>query len=86
MAEQGIRCERKPITTMTWTMRPSPAIAYIIMNTLEKKKVHRPDRRIEIDRRYFLYDRHIPERRSGKNRRWLTEEERAMNDQRHRNR
>ena len=69
-----------PITAVTWIMTVTLALSYIMLNLLEKRKDIQPDRRIENDRRHFSYDRYIPERRSGKNRRWCNEEQGASSD------
>ena len=80
LTKNGIRGERMPITAVTWIMTVTLALTYIMLNSLDKKRGHQPDRRIENDRRHFSYDRHIPERRSGKNRRWCKEEQGATSD------
>ena len=36
----------------------------MLINLLNKKKMIKPDRRLEQDRRHFSYTYHIPERRS----------------------
>ena len=71
-----------PITTVTWIMTLALAVTVIMLNSIEKTKSKQPDRRIENDRRQFSYDRHFPERRSGKNRRMYEEEKTALGNQR----
>jgi hypothetical protein len=58
-----------PITTVTWIMMLSLVVTYILLNIFGNKKMNQPDKRVEIERRYFSYDVHIPERRSGDDRR-----------------
>ena len=59
-----------PITTVTWIMTLSLVGTFILLNILENKKMRKTDQRLEYDRRHFSYDAHIPERRSGDERRW----------------
>ena len=56
-------------TTVTWIMILSLVVTFILLNIFENKKTNQPNKRVEIDRRHFLYDAHIPERRSGGDRR-----------------
>jgi hypothetical protein len=57
------------ITTVTWIMMLSLVVTYILLNIFGNKKMNQPDKRVEIERRHFSYDAHIPERRSGDDRR-----------------
>jgi hypothetical protein len=52
-------------------MTMSLIVTDILINTLKNKNMEQGERRLEYDRRDFSYDRHIPERRSGRERRWL---------------
>jgi len=58
-----------PITTVTWLMTAALAMTYIMLISMNNRIKYHPERRVENDRRQFSYDRHIPERRSGMNRR-----------------
>ena len=52
-----------PITTVTWIMMLSLVETTILLNIFEKKNMDQTDRKLEVDRRQFSYDAHIPERR-----------------------
>ena len=58
-----------PITTVTWIMMLSLVVTYILLNIFGNKKMKETDRRLEVDRRQFLYDAYIPERRVSGDRR-----------------
>ena len=58
-----------PIMTVTWIMILSLVVTYILLNIFGNKKMNQPDKRVEIERRHFSYGAHIPERRSGDDRR-----------------
>lgn len=66
-----------PISTATWILTVTLAASYIMLNLIENKKAYKPERRFENDRRHFSYHRHIPERRSGTNRRWFDDSKRV---------
>ena len=57
------------ISIVMWIMMLSLVVTYILLNILENKKMKKPDRRLAKDRRHFTYASHIPERRSGDDRR-----------------
>lgn len=52
-----------PITTVTWIMMLSFVGTSILLNIFENKKMKNIDGKLEVDRRHFSYDAHIPERR-----------------------
>ena len=52
------------ITMVNWIMTLSLIGTFILLNTLENKKIKKSYRRLATDRRYFSYTHHIPERRS----------------------
>jgi hypothetical protein len=58
-----------PISILMWIMMLSLLVTYILLNILENKKMKKSERRLEKDRRQFTYAAHIPERRSGADRR-----------------
>lgn len=60
-----------PITIVTWIMTLGLIATYILLNIYQNKKANKSDRRLEVDRRYFSYTCHIPERRSGLDRRLI---------------
>jgi len=58
-----------PISTVTWIMTLSLVGTFMLLNIFENKKMNAPERRLESDRRRFLYDAYILERRSDNDRR-----------------
>ena len=58
-----------PIVMLNWIMIVILISTFIFLDVPDKAKSEKPDRRLEKDRRYFSYSRHIPERRSGAERR-----------------
>ena len=59
------------ISIVTLIMMLSLVVTYILLNIFGNKKMKRSDRRIERDRRDFTYTYHLPERRSGNDRRLI---------------
>jgi len=57
------------ISIVMWILVLSLVVTYILLNIFENKKMKKSDRRLEKDRRHFTYASHIPERRSGNDRR-----------------
>jgi len=64
-----------PIAIINWIMVLSLILTFIILNLFENRRMKNSgwylesDRRFEKDRRHFTYATHIPERRSGFDRR-----------------